>query len=53
MQCEYISYKFGVYIYEIKKQVKSVDCHECTRFSQAHLHEHNINENKYKQNKQL
>lgn len=52
MQCEHISFKFGVYICEIKKQVKSSDCHECLRFIQAHIYEHNINENKYKQNKQ-
>lgn len=48
MQCENISYKFGAYYCDILNEEKPDDCHECLKFIQSHLHNHNINENKYK-----
>lgn len=52
MQCEHISYRFGIYMCEIKKEEKPRTCMLCSKFVKTHLYEHNINENKYKQNKQ-
>jgi len=37
VQCEHLSYKFGIYICELRKEEKKIDCHECSKFLQSHL----------------